>query len=835
MKQESVCRAWKVCVGKGRRRLYQKVLAVSLSAAMAVSFLPANIMPAAAAAKTYVSMRTAFKTLQVGQKNRMTLKNNTAGWKIQKISTNDESIAAVSAKTEKSFQIQGKKIGRTTVKAVLKTTSRKKHTSKTVRCRVNVIAAEDTAPTPEPEQPTPVTEAEVSTQEQLDQALLNASLKKLTIASENAAKFVIPAGSYENVSLIVDTPAADIENSGVFRSVEIRAVKPDTWFEKAVGNVMRVTAKAARIIVNPGAHMKELTFSQPDADVKLEVNGKADQIRIQSKMKLDVSGKPEDDLSVSVEQTAADTQIVSETPLELSLHAAAALTFEKGAEGSVVSLVTAGIKAAISNLTSKIISVKRSNGTTVNVNAGQKDMQISSDAAQNTGSASSGSNWGTGSGSNSGSGSGAGSGSGTGSGSGSGSDAEDTNKNGIPTPTMEDVQKGTNAVCTAITIGNDGDNSKVYWKTSFDGKENVTFFEDRPELELQFSVGVGDQRKWFSGVGAISRLSSMSGKNEYKLAGSTEKTDSLRAYFRFADKETENGGDEIEVSIQVWNEEVLGQYLRDYMNIREEQYKEKPFSIKIPVSTVQGNGLIMAYDKEKKPYATELVELPQWTGDGPKIPKIQAAEVLEKSISVEEITATVIISGSGLEALKKKDGKYYLKVEVPIAPLPIPDELPGGTFKWNDSFNRGDFKEITEKRTFRSVFAKNDQFFGSVDSYGDSEKEIDMTFCYETAGGEKYTPEPLHEGEEATDKGIGESEVTLIVYDKALEDRCMQMLEEELAKLAEEPQNVSYQFTITGFGVEGNIIKAVDTTTIEAKAIESTDISEEEWKNTYPR
>lgn len=839
MKQESVCRAWKACVGKGRRRLYQKVLAVSLSVATAVSFLPANITPVSAAAKPYVSMRTAFKTLQVGQKNRMTLKNNTAGWKIQKISTNDESIAAVSAKTEKSFQIQGKGIGRTTVKAVLKTTSRKKHTSKTVRCRVNVIAAKDAVPMPEPEQQTPVTETEVSTQEQLDQALQNTSLKKLTIASENAAKFVIPAGSYKNVSLIVNTPAADIENGGVFQSVEIRAVKPDTWIEKAVGNVMRITAKAARMIVNPGAHVKELTFSQPDADVKLEVNGKADQIRIQSKMKLDVSGKPEDDLSVSVEQTAADAQIVSETPLVLSLHAAASLTFEKGAEGSVVSLVTAGIKAAISNLTSKIISVKRSNGTTANVNAGQKDMQISSDATQNTGSVPSGSNWGTGSGSSSGSGSGTGSGSGSGSGTGSGSgsgtgsDAEDTNKNDIPTPSMEDIQKGVQAVCQAITIGKDGDNSRVYWKTYYVLKEDVTFFEDRPELEMQYSVGVGDQRDWYSGVGAIS---TMPNKNsEYKLAGNTKKTSSLRAHFRFADKEKETGGEEIEVSIQTWNEEVLGQYLRDYMNIREEQYKEKPFSINIPVDTVQGNELIMVYDKEKKLFPTELVELPQWTGDGPKIPKIQPEEVLKSAISVDEIKATVIISGSSLEALKKRDGKYYLKVEVPIAPLPIPDELPGGTFKWNDSFNRGDFKEITEKRTFQSVFAKNDQFSGSVDSYSNGEKEIDMTFCYETAGGEKYTPEPLHEGEEATDKGIEESEVTLIVYDQALEDKCMQKLEEELGKLAEKPQNVSYQFTITGFGVEGNIIKAVDTTKIEAKAIVSADILEDEWKNTYPR
>lgn len=228
MKQRGICRVWNVCAGKGRKQLCKKVFAVSLSIATAASLLPANLSAVSAAAKPYVSMRTTFKTLQVGQKNRMTLKNNTVGWKIQKISTNDGDIAAVSGKTEKSFQIQGKAVGRTTVKAVLKTTSRKKHTSKTVRCRVNVIAAPDTDTTPEPETQTPVTEAEVSTQAQLEEALLNSSLKKLTLATTDAAKIVIPAGSYTNTELIVDAPAADIENSGVFQSIEIRAVKPDT-------------------------------------------------------------------------------------------------------------------------------------------------------------------------------------------------------------------------------------------------------------------------------------------------------------------------------------------------------------------------------------------------------------------------------------------------------------------------------------------------------------------------------------------------------------------------------------------------------------------------------
>ncbi len=210
------------------------------------------------------------------------------------------------------------------------------------------------------------------------------------IASQNAGKFVIAAGTHENVSLAVDAPAADIENSGVFKSIEIRAVKPDTWIEKAVGNVMRITAKAARLVIDPGAQVKEITLPQADADVKLEVNGKAEKINIESKMKLSVSGKPQADLSVTVDQKAADAQIVSESKLEVSLHAAALLTFEKGAEGSIVNLAVNGIKAAISNLTSSLISVKRPNGTSSNVQAGQQNAQISSDQAQNPGAGSSG-------------------------------------------------------------------------------------------------------------------------------------------------------------------------------------------------------------------------------------------------------------------------------------------------------------------------------------------------------------------------------------------------------------------------------------------------------------
>ena len=75
----------------------------------------------------------------------------------------------------------------------------------------------------------------------------------------------------------------------------------------------------------------------------------------------------------------------------------------------------------------------------------------------------------------------------------------------------------------------------------------------------------------------------------------------------------------------------------------------------------------------------------------------------------------------------------------------------------------------------------------------------------------------------------------MVVYDKDLEDKCIKKLEEALGSLSGGPQDVSYQFTITGFGIEGTTIKAVDTTVIDMEPIDSTQIKDEEWKSTYQR
>lgn len=341
-----------------KKSCVKRILAASLAVLMACPALPA-IRPEAAKAKApYVSLRTTFKTLKVGQTNKMTLKNNTIGWKVKKVATNDRTIAMVYGKTEAGFKIKGKSVGRTTVRAKLQTDARKKtnqHSVKNVRCRVNVI---------EPQENTEiVTEAEVSTQAELLKALANKNLKKLAIRTKDSANLTIPEGTYTGVELTVDAPASDIENNGTFQSITLESIKPDTWIENAVGNVMKVLAKAARIVVNKGARLGRIAFACTDAKVKLEVNGKVDEVSVSAKMELSISGKPEAPINTTIEESAAGTVLVSEAPVNITAHASVDITLNKGAENSTVDIRSKDAKVNVSNHTNSVITIKKADGT----------------------------------------------------------------------------------------------------------------------------------------------------------------------------------------------------------------------------------------------------------------------------------------------------------------------------------------------------------------------------------------------------------------------------------------------------------------------------------------
>lgn len=358
--------------------ILKKAVAVTLSAAMACS-MPAAGTPAtvSAAANKYVSLNTTFKTLKVGQKDyRLRLKNNTVGWKIKKVTTTDKKIAMVYSKTASYVLLKGKAEGRATVRVNVTTSKRKKNNKKTLRCRVNVVAAPGTSedPTKPVTPPAITTKATVGTQAELDSALANKNLTKITVSTTAADKFTIPSGSYQTVDLTVNAPNADIENRGQFKSITIQAIKENTWWEYVTGNRLHMRAKKGRIVLEAGSSLANVTLQEAGADVTIELKGNATigNISITTKMNLTLTGSSTAAASipVSIENGAKDATITTSIKLAVSTAVQAALTFLAGAEDSTVSITQTQTTVTVNNQTKKTVPVMRPNGTSQNVAAG---------------------------------------------------------------------------------------------------------------------------------------------------------------------------------------------------------------------------------------------------------------------------------------------------------------------------------------------------------------------------------------------------------------------------------------------------------------------------------
>lgn len=358
-----------------KKNLIKKVFAVSLSIAMACSLLPAANPVTASAAAPYVSLKTTFKTLKVGQKYKMTLKNNTVSWKIKKVETTDKTIATVYGKTTSQVMIKGKSEGRATIRVHLKTSKRKANNTKTLRCRVKVVTA---TPVVDPTEPTK-TDATVTTQAELDAALKDTKITKITIKPA-AANFVIAQGSYPNVDLIVDAPQSDVENSATFKSITVENIKAETFTEKAVGNTFTWNAANGRFVVSKGASVKAINLTKANSKVSVKVEeGTVATINVSAKVELVVEGKlPEGAAAIAVNfsSAAANAKITTAVKVAVSTFAKIAAIFEKGAEDSTIKLETTNISATVTNNTTKAIEVTKNDNTKQTIAVGAQNSTV---------------------------------------------------------------------------------------------------------------------------------------------------------------------------------------------------------------------------------------------------------------------------------------------------------------------------------------------------------------------------------------------------------------------------------------------------------------------------
>ena len=273
----------------------KKLLAFVLAFAMIITIYQPSVAYAATK-KPRLNAKT--MTLQVGQKKTLKVKN--AGKKAKlKWSSNKKSIATVS----KKGVVKAVKAGNAVV--TCKVTTKNGKTTK-LTCKV---AVKKTAK---------VTSLTVGSQKELEKALKNKNVRKITVATQGAVTFTVPQGDYSKVELVINAPNADVVNNGKFKSIDIQAIKPNTYRENAKGNVITVSATGdARVIVETGATVAKIMVSGSKGNVKLVVDGTLSGITIDAPVNVTVEGKTTVAVPVTVNEKAAGANVTSSTPVEV--------------------------------------------------------------------------------------------------------------------------------------------------------------------------------------------------------------------------------------------------------------------------------------------------------------------------------------------------------------------------------------------------------------------------------------------------------------------------------------------------------------------------------------
>ena len=174
----------------------------------------------------------------------------------------------------------------------------------------------------------------VSTQEQLE-SLLGSGVGLITLKTNAKAKFTIPEGNYSKQTLVVDAPNADIENKGVFKSVEIKNIKSDTWIEQAVGNTLVITAPNVRIIIDKEAS-SSIEVKSEGGKLILVNNGTVKELNVEVKGTIEISGSSKEKIQVNA--NAKDAQIKTSIPLALKSNEKITLEILPGAESTTVAV-----------------------------------------------------------------------------------------------------------------------------------------------------------------------------------------------------------------------------------------------------------------------------------------------------------------------------------------------------------------------------------------------------------------------------------------------------------------------------------------------------------------
>ncbi len=315
-----------------RERVTKRILALTLVLVMVVTAVPTQAL---AAKKPSLNK----KTMTVIAGESATLKVQNAKSVDMKWSTSNKKYVTVS----KTGVVKALKAGKSaTITCKVKVNKNKKYT---LTCKVKTTGTKT-----------------VTTQKQLNSALKNKKLTKIILKTKAEKVFKVASGSYK-ATFIVDAPNADVENSGVFKAIEIKNIKPSTFFEKATGNHIKVEAKEARLVVDKAASVAQITMNGKDATIAVENNGSIESLALNEAVNVTLSGEG-NAVPVVVSPEAEGASLTASIPVAMEVASSINLKLEKGAENSSVKVTEAAgeIKLNLTNETTEAITLTDSNG-----------------------------------------------------------------------------------------------------------------------------------------------------------------------------------------------------------------------------------------------------------------------------------------------------------------------------------------------------------------------------------------------------------------------------------------------------------------------------------------
>lgn len=179
----------------------------------------------------------------------------------------------------------------------------------------------------------------ITNQAELNNALNNDKLVSITIQTNGAENFVIPAGTRNGTSLTFNAPNATLTNGSDFDSVTILGGN----YEQTTGwNNCTVLANTSIKIGQDAS--ANITVAEPVTAVSLINDGVVPSVNVYSAAKIKISGTGEDLISLNVSKEA---NVVTNQPVKASATAKIVLSLLGGAEDSTVSVDTAANKPEI--------------------------------------------------------------------------------------------------------------------------------------------------------------------------------------------------------------------------------------------------------------------------------------------------------------------------------------------------------------------------------------------------------------------------------------------------------------------------------------------------------